>query len=257
MEEMAYLLDLYWDRPEPLVLTGAMRTPQAAGAEGPANLLSAVRVAASEAARGHGVVVVMNDEIHAARWVCKNHTTNVAAFTSPGWGPLGHVVEQRVVTSGSARRWPSLPRPTQVQEHISCGLPRVALLEQALGEGPELLLSAVRAGYDGVVLAGFGAGHVPAVVAEAISEVTTRIPVVVASRTGAGSTLAHTYGYAGSESDLVDRGALMGGWLDPRKARLLLWGLLSAGFSADRLSQEFTERSSSPGGPTEPYRSRS
>ncbi|WP_153394476.1 asparaginase [Ornithinicoccus halotolerans] len=247
LEEMAYLLDLYWDRPEPLVLTGAMRTPQQEGAEGPANLLAAVRVAASAAARGHGVTVVMNDEIHAARWVGKSHATNVAAFTSPGWGPLGHVVEQQVIAAPAASRWPPLPRPAvpgdRLRQH---GRPRVALLELALGEGPEMLLSAVHAGYDGVVLAGFGAGHVSAAVSEAVSDVASRMPVVVASRTGAGSTLRHTYGYPGSECDLVDRGALMAGWLAPRKARLLLWALLAAEASADRLGAELTRRGSTP-----------
>ncbi|WP_202977764.1 asparaginase domain-containing protein [Nocardioides daphniae] len=89
LEEAAFVVDLLWDRPEPVVFTGALRTPDSPGADGPANLLAAVRVAVAEQARGLGVVAVLNDEVHAARLVRKTHSSNPAAFSSPGAGPFG------------------------------------------------------------------------------------------------------------------------------------------------------------------------
>ena len=95
LEESAYLLDLLWARPEPVVLTGAMRNPTLAGADGPANLLAALAVAADERFRELGALVVFADEVHSARTAQKVHTTRPHAFGSPDGGPLGVVVEGR------------------------------------------------------------------------------------------------------------------------------------------------------------------
>ena len=95
LEESAYLLDLLWDRPEPVVLTGAMRNPTLAGADGPANLVAAVSVAADPRFRELGALVVLADEVHPARSVQKVHTTRPHAFASPDGGPMGVVVEGR------------------------------------------------------------------------------------------------------------------------------------------------------------------
>src|SRR5215217_608995 len=91
IEETAYLLDLLWDRPEPLVVTGAMRPPAAAGADGPANLLAAAVVAAAPASRDRGALVVVNDEVHAAARVRKTDTVAMHAFGSGAFGPVGRV----------------------------------------------------------------------------------------------------------------------------------------------------------------------
>jgi L-asparaginase len=96
MEGTAFVLDLLVHADAPIVVTGAMRHPSLPGAEGPANLLASVQVAVSDAARGVGTMVVVNDEIHAARFVQKTHTTqNPATFRSPLTGPVGWVSEVR------------------------------------------------------------------------------------------------------------------------------------------------------------------
>jgi L-asparaginase len=243
IEETAYLLGLHWDRPEPLVVTGAMRAPSAPGADGPANLLSAVVVAGSAAARDRGALVVLNDDVHAAGRVRKTDAIAMHAFSSAPFGPVGRVHERGATFAEGPARWPALPAP------VAGRSPRVALLETHLGDRGELLRLVADAGYDGIVLAGFGAGHVSAALAEAVTEVVPRCPVVLATRTGGGPVLRATYGFVGSEQDLLARGVVPAGWLDPRKARLLLWVLLAAGLDADEVRATFTERGAAPGGP--------
>jgi L-asparaginase len=212
-----------------------MRNPEQVSPDGPGNLLAAVTTAASQAMRDTGVLVVMNDEVHAAAWVRKTDSTALHAFTSPNGGPIGRVVENTVVPAGRFDRVAPLPTPS------TAGEPHVALVECALDDRGELLRLAADH-CDGIVVAAFGAGHVSEPAAQVISAALTRVPVVVASRTGAGTTLSVTYGFTGSESDLLRRGAVLAGWLDPRKSRLLLWALLALGRSPEQLRTEFTRR---------------
>jgi L-asparaginase len=227
LEESAFLLDLLYDSDAPVVLTGAMRNAAMPGADGPANLLAAVRTAASSAARGLGALVVFADEIHAARHVRKTHATSTAAFASPGAGPIGHVIE------GVPHLHFSLPR------HRAVPLPlrpaTVEVVHTTLGGDASVLDGADRRA-DGVIVAAFGAGHVPASWAGPLQTLAARIPVVLASRTGAGSVLSDTYAFSGSESDLLARGLISAGPLDPYKARLLL--LAHLGADADRAAIE-------------------
>ena len=232
IEETAFLADLLYAGDVPVVFTGAMRNPTLAGPDGPANLRAAVAVAASPQARGLGCLVVLGDEIHAARFVSKAHTTSVTAFVSPPAGPLGIVAEDRAVVLTRPARWAALPDP-RPEPTV-----RTGLVTMVLGDDGALL-EAAAGRFNGLVVAGFGGGHVPGPMAAMLGDVAARIPVVLASRTGAGMVLAGTYAYPGAELDLRQRGLIGAGFLEPLKARLLLHLLLAGGASRDAIAATF------------------
>lgn len=232
IEETSYLLDLLWPGDRPLVVTGAMRQPALPGADGPANLAAAVAVASSGDFRGLGALVVLNDEVHAARFVRKAHATAPSTFASPETGPLGLLVEGRPVRLVSVeRRRTFAPGPL---------VARVPLLTATLGEDPAVV-DELGARADGLVVAGFGAGHVPAPWASALGDLAARIPVVLASRAGAGPVLTRTYWAPGSEKDLLERGLVSAGLLHPLKARVLLQVCLASGYDAPAIRSAFAE----------------
>jgi len=233
IEETSFVLDLLVDAETPVVVTGAMRHPSLPGAEGPANLLASVQVAVCEAARGIGTVVVLNDEIHAARFVQKTHTSNPATFRSPLTGPTGWVSEgtPRIATRPVGRYHVPLPEETQ-----ACP---VALYTVSLGDDSRLLRAVGQLGYKGLVIEALGGGHVLSYMAHPLEMLAGEIPVVLASRTGSGEVLANTYGFTGSETDLLSRGLINAGMLDGPKARLLLSLLLRSGASKEEIAEAF------------------
>jgi len=219
LEETAYLLDLTIDSEKPIVVTGAMRTASEPGYEGIANLLAAVRVAAAPQARGLGTLVVLNDEIHAARDVTKTHSQSLDTFQSPFWGPVGRVEADRITI---ARR---IEREVIPCSHLE---PRVYLLKLAVAMDAELLRHTVAIGVRGVVIESFGGGRVPPWWLEAIQEATAQgVAVVIATRCPAGR-LQDRYGFTGSYRDLVKAGCLFADGLNGQKARLRLMVALGA-----------------------------
>ncbi|WP_225100016.1 asparaginase [Streptomyces sp. CoH27] len=238
LEETAFLVDLVWPHEAPFVLTGAMRQPAMAGADGPANVLAAVRVAAARDTHGAGALVVLNDEVHAARWVRKTHSTSPATFASPSAGPLGHVVEGRVRMLLAPPRHEPLPAGID-RERLQAA--RVALHVVTLDDDGTQL-HGLEATHQGLVVAGFGVGHVPDVLAPRLGALAEHLPVVLTSRTGSGSVLRHTYSAPGSETDLRRRGLIDGGFLDPYKARVLLRLLLATGAGHGDIVEAFALR---------------
>lgn len=238
IEESAFLLDLYWDRSEPLVVTGAMRPPGSAGADGPGNLLAATHTATAPQARDRGVLVVLDNTIHDARFVWKARSGRLGAFESSPFGPVGFVEESVVHCAEAPLRAPSFPGSP------ATAVPSVVLLKTHLGDDGSLVDVVRTSGYAGLVVEALGVGHVPVRVAEAISRALDTLPVVFATRTGSGTTYARTYGFPGSESDLQTRGAIGAGWIHPAKARALLGEMVALGWDRQRIVDGFAERGS-------------
>jgi L-asparaginase len=220
IEETAFTLDLLVKSEVPVVVTGAMRGPEAAGADGPANLLAATIVAADSRAGRLGTLVVLNDEVHAARFVQKSHTALPSAFSSPLAGPVGLVAEGRALFHVLLTRKNSLAWDLQSADQP------VALIGMALGDDGRIIPSLSALGFRGAVLAAMGAGHVPASVAALVRDLVSAMPVVLATRVHTGPVFSNTYGFPGSERDLLAAGVQSAGFLSPLKARLLLMLIL-------------------------------
>jgi L-asparaginase len=232
LEETAMLCDLMLDADAPVVLTGAIRPGSAAGADGPANLLDAVAVAAAPEAAGFGAIVVFGGEVHAARHVRKVDSTSPVAFGSPATGPIGRVVEGR----------PALHlRPVRPDSALAVSRLdfRVPVVATALGDDGALLQAAVRGGADGIVLVTLGGGHVAPEVLRRVRDAAQQVPLVLAVRPERGAFLAGTYGFEGAEEDLRATGAVPAGVLSPQAARMKLLACLGAGLDAAGVAAAF------------------
>ncbi|MFE3638088.1 asparaginase [Streptomyces sp. NPDC059168] len=238
LEETAFLTDLYYRGSAPVVFTGAMRSAASAGADGPANLLAAVQTATCASAREQGVLVVLGDEIHAAWHVRKMHTTSPAAFGSPATGPLGRLVEGTARFQRALKRTGTVPLPLGAPGASS----EVEVITASLGSSG-ILLEGLEGKVSGLVVAAFGVGHVPQTWVSRLEALAAAMPVVLASRIGTGPVLTSTYAFPGSESDLLARGLVSAGTLDPYKARLLLVAHLAAGTPRSEIAKVFLDYS--------------
>jgi L-asparaginase len=221
IEETAYLLDLVLTSDKPVVLVGAMRTVSDASWDGPGNLLAAARVAASPASRGYGVLVVMDEQILAAREARKVHTESSGAFASVEFGPLGVVDGGAVVF----KRAP-LPRLAWADREAEPGL-RVRRLEtnvalvQAFTGMTDRLVRAAAEGMRGLALIAFGRGNVPPAIIPAIADIAKAGTIVTVSSRCVAGRVSPRYGYEGGGLDLARAGAILAGDLSGAKARLL------------------------------------
>ena len=225
--------DLVLRGDKPAVFTGAQRTHDDPHPDGPRNILSALRTAASPAARGLGALLCFNDRIHAARDVTKVHASAVETFQSYGRGALGEVDGDRVVI----HRRPCLRRTFEIASLED----RVHLVRLFLGVDIRLIDALVDAGIKGLVIEAFGRGNGPSALTAAVRRaVDAGVIVVVTSRCPEGR-VEPIYGGGGGGRDLEDAGALFAGDLKGPKARILLMVLLSDPETRTRVADFFAE----------------
>ena len=236
IEETAYFLNLTVRHDRPVVLVGAQRPATAISADGPLNLLNAVRTAVAPEARGKGVMVVMNDEINAARDVTKTSTYRVETFNSRTLGYLGYVDADRVSFYRESTK-----RHTVDSEFDLTGvsqMPRVDIVYSYVEPNPVMIRALIEDGVDGIVLAGTGAGLVSAVERTALESVMALPPdarpvVVRSNRTGSGRVVPlGTYD---------ERGMIPADTLNPQKARVLLMLALTRTRDLDEIRRMFSE----------------
>ena len=233
IEETAFLLDLLLLSDKPVVMVGAMRTVSDVGWDGPANLLAAVRVAASEAACGQGVLVVMDERILSAREVRKVHTESSASFTAPEFGPLGQVDAGQVLIRRTVRARPSW-RSADAEPGLRVSRldTRVSLLQTFTGMDDGLLRCITATDARGLALVAYGRGNVPPTIMSTLeSAIAGGLLVTVSSRCVAGRVSAR-YGYEGGGLHLRKAGAILAADLTGAKARLLQMAAIGAAKTA-------------------------
>ena len=230
LEETAWLLLLLIDDPRPVVLVGAMRPATALSADGPLNLLQAIQVAVSSAARCQGVLVVMDGQIHAAKAVTKISTQGVSAFASPGSGPLGWVDDDGVHLPAvhPAAVLESRPKPF-AQLQLPKHWPGVAIVYGCVDPSVDGITALLGAGVEGLVFTGTGAGQLSEKERSALKAWNGTLPLILRSnRCGSGPV----YG----DADQAQFGLLPAGCLNPQKARVLLILALIAGLDQPGLA---------------------
>ena len=227
LEETAYFLDTMEVPHKPIVLTGAMRSSNELGSDGVYNYLSALRVASDDKAADKGVLVVMNDEIHAAKYVTKTHTTNVSTFQTPTHGPLGLIMKHEILYFKTAE-----PRVRFDLDKIQ-GL--VPIIPVYAGMTEELLDLLPVDQLDGLIIQAFGAGNVPKEISQKLNALIQEgLPIALVSRCFNGIA-EPVYAYEGGGVCLQNAGVFFVKELNAQKARLKLLIAINAGLTGDEL----------------------
>lgn len=227
LEETAYFLDTMQLPNIPIVITGAMRSNNELGSDGIYNYLSALRVASFQKSVGKGVLVVMNDEIHAAKYVTKTHTTNVSTFQTPTHGPLGVIMKKDILFFKTAE-----PRVRFDLEKVSGN---IQIIKTYAGMDSWLFEQLDVQKLDGLVIEALGAGNIPPQATKGLQRlIANNIPVVLVSRCFNGIA-EPVYNYEGGGASLQEKGVMFVKELNAQKARLKLLIALNAGLQGEAL----------------------
>jgi L-asparaginase len=233
LEETAFFLHLTVDVEQPVVLVGAQRPLSAVSSDGPMNLLNAVRVAAHEKARGRGVLVVMNDEVHSGRDVVKTSTYRMQTFRSLDFGMLGQVDGDGVHFMRAVDGVHTHASPF-ARVRADAVFPRVDVIYAHIGADEVFIDAAVKAGAGGLICAGMAPGLTTPAAKLALERLAAAgFPVVMCSRAFAGRVAPRRY--------LLDRNMIAGEDFSPQKARILLVLCLAHGLGIAEIRQRFSE----------------
>lgn len=214
LEESAYMLDLLLKTDKPVIFTAAMRSESELGLDGPRNIVGAVRVACCDEATNKGVLIVMNDEIDAARDVVKADSGKTNSFISPSYGILGLIDPDKVI----------FYRDLKIKEKIETDRlePNIDLIKCVPGMDSRYLDTSIEMGAKAIVIEAFGRGNVPRTLVPGIERaLDKRILIVIVSRTHTGRVIPE-YGYYGGGLHLQKLGAVVGGDLKGPKMRIKL-----------------------------------
>ena len=236
LEETAYFLNLSIKSDKPVVMVGSMRPATAISADGPLNLLNAVRTAISPDAKGKGTLIVMNDEIGGARDTTKTNTLRVETFKAPELGLLGYVDDDKVAFYRSSTKRHSANSEFDIAALTE--LPKVAVAYSYVEPEPTMIRALVAAGVKGIVFAGTGNGALSTAERDAIAEINkmpsaSRPVLVRSSRVGNGRVTA--------TSQFDELGVIPADTLNPQKARILLMLALTKTTDAKELRRIFSE----------------
>ncbi|TVP91118.1 asparaginase [Alkalibacterium sp.] len=233
LEETAYFLDLTVNTSFPVVLTGAMRPVDELGSDGISNLQNAIWTALSNEATDKGVLVVMNEEIHSARYVTKTHTTNVATFRTPTFGPIGIVSKHEVRFFQKLVFYEHYP-VNQISSNV-------CLLKSYAGMDSTLFEALLDKDIDGLVIEALGAGNLPPATLPGLKKLLKRdIPVVITSRAFNGIA-QDIYAYTGGGKHLKELGVIFAPGLSGIKARIKLLILLEQKLDSEQLNMIFRQ----------------
>lgn len=234
LEETAWFLDLTVASEKPIILIGAQRNASEKDFDGPRNILNAARVCVTPEAKGKGAMIVLNNQINAAREVIKSHTSDVETFKSGDFGFLGNADDDRVVFYRSPSR--------RLNVALQGGkLPYVEVVPMYGGADGTLVRAAVAAGAKGIVIQALGWGNVNIPMYEAINEAIKKgVTVVISTRVPNGRVLP-VYGFKGGGKTLKDAGAVFADNLPPHKARILLMLALQTSSDAAQLQKLFNK----------------
>jgi L-asparaginase len=229
LEETSYLLDIVLTTKKPVVMTAAMRSGSELGLDGPRNIVGAVRVATVESAWRKGVLVVLNDEINAARDVVKSDSGKTDTFITPAYGLLGTIDPDKVI----------FYRDVVIHDRVYTTQidTAVDLIKCVTGMDGKFIKTSIESGAKAIVIEAYGRGNVPRKIVSSIKEALDKgIIVVIVSSTHTGRVLAE-YGYEGGGLSLQKMGAIMGGDLKGPKMRLQLMALLGKYKKAELVKQ--------------------
>ena len=236
LEETAYFLNLTVKFDRPVILVGSMRPASAISADGPLNLLNAIRTAVSPDARGKGVLAVLNDEINGARDVTKTNTYRVETFRAPELGLLGYVDADKVSFYRSSTKRHTARSEFDVSQLKE--LPKVDIVYSYVQPSLAVAKALVADGVRGIVFAGTGAGLLSTGEREALKPflalpADTRPIFVRSNRTGNGRVLGR------EEYDSM--GMIPADTLNPQKARILLMLALTKTRDLEDIKRMFDE----------------
>ena len=231
LEETAYFLDLTLDTSKPVLVTGAMRSSDELGYDGPSNLAASVCTAISDKAYNKGVLVVLNNEVLLASEATKTNTLTLNTFKSLSCGHLGIIDSDELVLSRDI-----VNRQTILVDKIE---PDVALIKACAGMDDSFIKFAADKGCKGIVLEAMGRGNIPPEMLDGVKYARSKdIPVVITSRCHSGRVF-DSYGYLGSGRDLKNLGCIFAGDLPGQKARIKLIVSLGKTSNLDELKDLF------------------